>query len=170
MGYIGPGNMAYPSLTACLLETIDKKPNPKAQIFKGASAWESISSAEMLRRISGLAKALAELGVKSGDRVAVFAPNCPEWHIADFAIMGLGAASVPIYFNESVDRMIYILNDSGARVVITSGEPQVRHISENRDRLQSTEHVIAAAPPTDLRGEILKYETLIATAGDADIA
>ena len=64
--------------------------------------------------------------MKTGDRVAVFAPNCPEWHIADFAIMGLGAASVPIYFNESVERMTYILNDSGSRVVITSGESQAR--------------------------------------------
>jgi long-chain acyl-CoA synthetase len=162
--------MAYPTITGQLLESIDKNPKPNAQMFRAAQTWESVSSQEMLRRIAGLAKALAELGVKSGDRVAVFAPNCPEWHIADFAIMGLGAASVPIYFNESVERMVYILNDSGARVVITSGEPQVRHISENREKLQAAEHVIAAAPPTDLRGEILKYETLIATAGDADIA
>jgi long-chain acyl-CoA synthetase len=169
MGYIGRENMAYPSLTACLLETIDRKPNPKAQIFKGASAWESISSAEMLRRIAGLAKALAELGVKTGDRVALFAPNCPEWHVADFAIMGLGAAGVPVYFNESVERLSYILNDSGARVVITSGEEQARKISENRARFPGTEHVIAVRPPADLRGEILKYDALIAAATDADV-
>ena len=162
--------MAYPTITGQLLESIDKNPKANAQMFRGAQTWESVSSQEMLRRIAGLAKALAELGVKSGDRVAVFAPNCPEWHIADFAIMGLGAASVPIYFAESVERMVYILNDSGARVVITSGEPQVRHISENREKLQATEHVIAVAPPSDLRGEILKYETLIATTSDADIA
>jgi long-chain acyl-CoA synthetase len=169
MGYIGPETMPYPSLTACLLETIDKKSNPKAQMFRGASAWESFSSAEMLRRISGLAKALAELGVKAGDRVAVFAPNCPEWHIADFAIMGLGAAGVPIYFNESVERLSYILNDSGSRVVITSGEEQARKISENRQRFPGTEHVISVAPPPDLRGEILKFDTLIAATTDADV-
>ncbi len=169
MGYIGPENMAYPSLTACLLETIDKKPNPKAQMFRGASGWESISSAEVLRRVSGLAKALAELGVKTGDRVAVFAPNCPEWHIADFAIMGLGAAGVPIYFNESIERLSYILNDSGSRVVITSGESQARKISENRERFSVTEHVISVAPPADLRGEILKFEALASAATDADV-
>ena len=32
------------------------------------------------------------------------------------------------------------------------------------------EHVISVAPPSDLQGEILRYETLIATAGDADVA
>ena len=117
--------MAYPTITGQLLESIDKNPKPNAQMFRGAQTWESVSSQEMLRRIAGLAKALAELGVKSGDRVAVFTPNCPEWHIADFAIMGLGAASVPIYFNESVDRIIYILNDSGSRVVIKIGRAHV---------------------------------------------
>jgi long-chain acyl-CoA synthetase len=162
--------MAYPTIPGNLLEVVDKNPNPKAQIFRGASGWEPVSSQEMLRRIAGLAKALAELGVKTGDRVAVFAPNCPEWHIADFAIMGLGAAGVPIYFNESVDRLSYILNDSGARVVITAGEQQARKISDNRERFQVTEHVISVAPPADLRGEILKYETLIGSAGDADVA
>jgi long-chain acyl-CoA synthetase len=162
--------MAYPTITGSLLESINKQPNPKAQMFRGASGWESISSEEMLRRIAGLAKALAELGIKTGDRVAVFAPNCPEWHIADFAIMGLGAASVPVYFNESVERLAYILNDSGSRVVITSGESQARKISENRERIPVTEHVISVAPPPDLRGEILKFETLVASVGDADIA
>jgi long-chain acyl-CoA synthetase len=162
--------MDYPTIPGSLLEAIDKNPKPNMQTFRGASGWESISSQEMLRRIAGLAKALAELGVKSGDRVAVFAPNCPEWHIADFAIMGLGAAGVPIYFNESVERLSYILNDSGSRVVITAGEQQARKISDNLERFPVTEHVIAVAPPADLRGEILKYEALIASAGDADVA
>ncbi len=162
--------MAYPSLTGSFLAAVDQHPNPKAQMFRGASGWESISSQEMLRRVAGIAKALGELGVKKGDRVGLFAPNCPEWHIADFAILGLGAATVPIYFNESVERLVYILNDSGAHVVITVGEAQARKISDSRERIPAVEHVISVAPPSDLRGEILRFETLIATAGDADVA
>src|ERR1700723_578614 len=162
--------MEYPSLNELLLDAIDNKPNPKAQMYRTAEGWKSISSQEMLRRIAGLSKALAELGIKSGDRVGIFAPNCPEWHVADFAITGLGAASVAVYFNESVDRLTYILNDSGARIVITKGEAQARKIAEARERMSGLEHVISVAPPSDLHGEILRYETLIATAGDADVA
>jgi long-chain acyl-CoA synthetase len=124
----------------------------------------------MLRRVAGLAKALAQLGVRPGDRVGLFAPNCPEWHTADFAIQGLGAVTVPVYFNESLDRLTYILKDSGARVVFTSGEAQARKIAECREHVPEIEQVISAAPPADLQGEILRYETLIATAGDVDIA
>ena len=162
--------MDYPSLNKLFLEAVDRYANPKAQISKTANGWESITAGEMLRRVAGLSKALGELGIKAGDRVGIFAPNCAEWHVADFAITGLGAASVPVYFNESADRLTYILNDSGARIVITKGETQARKIAEARERMPGLEHVISVAPPSDLQGEILRYETLIATAGDADVA
>src|SRR6266852_28302 len=87
----------YPALTKCFLDAVDQHANPRAQMYRTPSGWESISAGEMLRRVAGLSKSLAELGVKPGDRVGLFAPNCPEWHIADFAIQGLGAVNGPVY-------------------------------------------------------------------------
>jgi long-chain acyl-CoA synthetase len=162
--------MEYPSLNELLLDAVDTKANPKTQMYRTAEGWKSISAQEMLRRVAGLSKALAELGIKSGDRVGLFAPNCPEWHIADFAITGLGALCVPIYFNESPERFAFIMNDSGARIIITAGEAQARKSAGGRERMPKVEHLICAAPPADLRGEILKYESLISAAGDADVA
>ena len=160
----------YPALTKFFLDAIDRFANPRAQMYRTPAGWQSISAQEMLRRVAGLSKALAELGVVSGDRVGLFAPNCPEWHTADFAIQGLGAVTVPIYFNESHDRLVYILNDSGARVVFTAGALQAKKISECRSRIPSLEHVISAAPDSELDGHILRYEALIASATDADVA
>src|SRR5579863_3784671 len=162
--------MDYPALNKLFLDAVDRYANPKAQMCKTANGWESVSAGEMLRRVAGLSKALGELGIKAGDRVGIFAPNCAEWHVADFAITGLGAASVPVYFNESLERLVYILNDSGARIVFTAGEVQARKIAEARERLPALEHVISVAPPADLRGDILRYETLIAMTGGADVA
>ena len=162
--------MEYPSLNKLFLDAVDNHANPKAQMYRTEEGWQSISAQEMLRRVAGLSKALAELGIRAGDRVGLFAPNCPEWHIADFAITGLGAVSVPIYFNESPDRFVYIMNDSGARIIITAGEPEARKTVEARERMPKIEHLICVAPPADLSGEILKYENLIAATGDADVA
>ena len=159
----------YPALTKSFLEAVDKHANPRAQMYRTVRGWESISSADMLRHVAMLAKALRGLGVKAGDRVALFAPNCPEWHTADFAILGLGAINVPIYFNESPERMAFILNDSGARIVITKGESQARKLAESRAKVPCVEHVISAAPPPDLGGDVLRYEALItAMAAEAD--
>jgi long-chain acyl-CoA synthetase len=160
----------YPALTKCFLDAIDKFASPRAQMYRTAKGWEAISSAELLRRVAGLSKALRELGVKPGDRVGLFAPNCPEWHVADFAIQGLGAVNVPVYFNESPDRLNYILNDSGAQIVITVGDSQARKLAESRAKLTEVQQVISAAPLDDLHGDVLLYERLIANAGDADVA
>ncbi len=159
-----------PSLTKLFLDAIDRHANPRMQIYRTPSGWQSISAEEMLRRVAGLSKALAELGVKTGDRVGLFAPNCPEWHIADFAIQGLGAVNVPVYFNESHDRLVYILNDSGAKVVFTAGADQAKKLSECRARIPALEQVITATPPVEPDGDALRYDALIATAADADVA
>jgi long-chain acyl-CoA synthetase len=160
----------HPALTKFFLDAIDRFANPRAQMYRTPAGWQSISAQEMLRRVAGLSKALAELGIVSGDRVGLFAPNCPEWHTADFAVQGLGAVNVPIYFNESHDRLVYILNDSGARVVFTAGAAQAKKISECRSRIPALEHVISAAPGSELDDDILRYESLIASTTDADVA
>jgi long-chain acyl-CoA synthetase len=162
--------MAYATLTEKLLSAISRVPSDRALMLRINGRWEPISSGEFLRRIAGLSNAFEQLGVKAGDRVGIFAPNRPEWHVADFAILGLGAADVPIYFNESPDRIVYILNHSGAEIVFVAGEMQTRRLLECRSRLTSVKHVICAAAPPDLGDDILRYETLISTAGDEAIA
>jgi long-chain acyl-CoA synthetase len=161
--------MAYPPLTQCFLEAIDRYPSPRTLVHKIDGKWEPISSAEFLRRVAGLARALSELGVGTSDRIGLIAPNRPEWHIADFAVVGVGAVNVPIYFRESAERLVYILKDSGARVVIAAGTDQVRLVASCRDRLPGVQHVIVAGVP-DPGVEFLRLETLVAGAGDFEIS
>src|SRR6266481_57492 len=163
--------MTYGTLPSRFVNAIDSRPTTRAQMFRHAdSSWESIASAELLRRIAGLSMALVELGVKSGDRVGLFAPNRPEWHTADFAISGSGGVTVPVYFNESPDRMTYILKHSGARVIVVAGAEQLKKLLPCRAQLPELEHVIVADAGADVPTECLRYETLIATAGGAEIA
>jgi long-chain acyl-CoA synthetase len=107
-----------------LLAAVDRHPSPRAQMRRLNGRWESIAALEMLRRIAGLAAALADRGVAQGDRVAIFAPNCPEWHVADFAIAGLGAVAVPIYFRESVEHIEYIAGHARPKIIFVAGEEQ----------------------------------------------
>src|SRR6202051_5108827 len=136
--------MNYGTLPSRLLNAVDSLSNPRAQMFRAADGWQSISSEEFLRRVAGLSTAFVELGVKPGDRVGLFAANRPEWHTADFAITGAGGVTVPIYFNESPDRMTYILNHSEAKVVFVAGAPQLRKLLDCRAQLTSLEQIIVA--------------------------
>jgi long-chain acyl-CoA synthetase len=162
--------MSYSSLPARFLHAVDEYPSPRAQMFRSGGHWESISSQEFLRRVAGLASSLVELGVKSGDRVGLFAPNCPEWHTADFAISGSGAVTVPVYFNESPDRLVYILNHCGAQVFCVAGIRQLEKLLQVRSQLQHLQRVIVAGAGDAVPSEFLRYETLIASAGPAEVA
>jgi long-chain acyl-CoA synthetase len=174
----------YPTLPQRLLESVDRYPSPSAQLYKQQGQWLPISSAEMLRRIAGLSDKLAKLGIAQGDRVALFAPNCPEWHVADFAALGLGAVIVPIYFRESAERMAYILAHSEAKAIFVAGEEQVRRWSEIAPGVRTVQNVIyagaaaARTTPSPADGGAangggpsapLAYEAVIAGAGDAEI-
>ncbi|MBI1750899.1 MAG: long-chain fatty acid--CoA ligase [Acidobacteria bacterium] len=163
--------MAYPALTQSLLDAIDRQPPDKGvMLSKVGERWQSVTARELLRRIAGLSRALAELGVKTDDRVGLFSANRPEWHIADFAVVGLGAINVPIYFNESPERITYILNDCGAKLVIAFGHEQVRRLLGCRERAGAVEHIIVGAAPPEIATDVLRYEALISSAGDADVA
>jgi long-chain acyl-CoA synthetase len=162
--------MNYPTLPSRFLRAVDEHPSARAQMVRRDGRWEAVSSQEFLRRVAGLAYALVELGVKPGDRVGLFAPNCPEWHTADFAISGSGAVTVPVYFNESPDRTRYILNHAGAKVLFISGAAQLEKFLTIRDQLKDLQQVIVANVGDTLPGDFLRYETLIATTGAAEIA
>jgi len=162
--------MTYGTLTSRLLNAVDHLPNPRAQRVRRAGQWEAVSSEEFLRRVAGLSSALVELGVKPGDRVGLFSTNRPEWHTADFAISGAGAIAVPIYFNESPDRMTYILKHCGAKVIFVAGKPQVEKLLFVRGDLPDLENIIVADAAGDGPGECLRYETLITSSGEKEVA
>src|SRR6266566_3397846 len=175
--------MNYGTLPSRFLNAVDNLPNPRAQIFRRDGRWQPISSQGFLRRVAGLSTAFVELGVKPGDRLAglstafvelgvkpgdrlgLFSANRPEWHTADFAITGAGGITVPVYFNESPDRMTYILKHCGAKVVFVVGQPQLQKLLALRANLPELEHIVAADCAAELPSDCLRYETLIAGAG-----
>jgi long-chain acyl-CoA synthetase len=162
--------MNYGTLPSRFLNAVDNLPNARAQMIRRDGRWQAISSQEFFRRVAGLSTAFVELGVKPGDRVGLFSANRPEWHTADFAINGGGAVTVPVYFNESSDRMTYILKHCGAKVVFVVGAPQLQKLLAVRAGLPDLEQIIVADAGSDIPSECLRYETLIANAGAADIS
>src|SRR2546426_3438142 len=163
MEYSDPQTMNYGTLPSRLLTVIDKLPNPRAQMVRREGRWDPISSQEFLRRVAGLSTALVELGVKPGDRVGLFAANRPEWHTADFAITGAGGVNVPVYFNESQERMTYILRHCEAKIIFVAGAAQLGKLLTCRDQLPALEQVIVADGGEHIPEEMLRYETLIAS-------
>jgi long-chain acyl-CoA synthetase len=94
-----------------------KKRGGKTALFVGD---EKISYRQIQKKADILAAYLASRGVEKGDKVALFMRNSAEFIYAVFAISKLGAVSVPINTFLKESELAYILEDSDAKVVISS--------------------------------------------------
>jgi long-chain acyl-CoA synthetase len=97
-------------------------------LYREAGKWLPISSSGLRRNVAGTVKALQRWGISKGDRVAILSENRPEWSTADFAILLLGAVTVPVYSTLTPEQTAYTLVDSGATMVFVSTEQQLRKV------------------------------------------
>ena len=106
---------------------------------------------EMADASTRLARALEASGIEPGDRVAALLPNLPEMLIAHFGVPLRGAVLVSINTRLSSPEVLYILNHSGARLLLVDTE-LAAVIASIRDQLETVEEIItvddigAAAP------------------------
>jgi long-chain acyl-CoA synthetase len=101
-------------------------------IFKRGSTWQVISSRQLYGYVATLARVLKQWGIHKGDRVAILSENRPEWMIADFACVTTGIIDVPIYATLTADQTLYLLQNSGARVIFVSTLEQLRKVQSIR--------------------------------------
>src|SRR5689334_11137541 len=78
----------------------------------------SLTWGELRERVDALAGGLAALGVRRGDTVALMLSNRPEFHVADLAVMTLGATPFSIYGTFSPEQIAFVVGDAGARVAL----------------------------------------------------
>lgn len=127
-----------------LFELVTTKYNkPNLLIYRGRDgAFHPISTNEFRDRVVYFALGLRELGVTEGQRLLLLSENRPEWHITDFACHLLGVVMVPVFPTLIAEQVEYIINDSGAEVVVVSGGVQLQKIRQIRDRIEKVKHTI----------------------------
>src|SRR5918996_1078589 len=93
----------------------------------------SLTWRELRDRVDALAGGLARLGVRRGDKVALMLLNRPEFHIADLAVMTLGATPFSVYATYTREQIQYLIADSGAKVALIESAfaerfPELEHV------------------------------------------
>ena len=106
----------------------------RVMLHRDTSRWMAISATQLYRSTAGVARALLDWKINKGDRIAILGENRPEWAIADFAAMLLGAVDVPIYPTLTQDQVAHLLRDSGARIVFVSTQSQLEKVLAIREQ------------------------------------
>jgi long-chain acyl-CoA synthetase len=102
------------SLAAVLAEPAWRRPD-KTAVIQGA---EKITYAELWAQSLAQAGALQAQGIGPGDRVALLSPNVADFPRSFYAILAAGAVVVPIYLLLTPAEIAYILQDSGAKLLV----------------------------------------------------
>src|ERR687886_173723 len=107
--------------------------------------------AEFYDRVSRLAGGLKQAGVQQGDRVAFLVPNVPPMLEGHYGPLRLGAILVAINIRLSAREVAYILNHSGAKVLVFDAEfaPTVRAIRHDVNGVSTFVQVADAVPKAD---------------------
>ena len=108
--------------------TVKRHPGKQAVLWKEEGRCRSLDYFELWDQIRQLAFALRQMGVQRNTKVAIVAENGPRWLISDFAILSLGAVTVPIHPSLNGNQIRAILQDADAEVAIVQNREMAERV------------------------------------------
>ena len=103
--------------------------------------WRDVTIGDFHQQVIDIAKGLIAAGVNPGDRVALLSKTRYEWTVFDFAILWIGATTVPIYETSSADQIGWILQNSGAVAGIVENAGHIERIHQVRGDAPELRHL-----------------------------
>jgi long-chain acyl-CoA synthetase len=134
------------TLVDVFLGVVREHKRPDALNYKSGDRWVPISSDEMLARAKAIAAGLHAIGVERGDRIALLSESRVEWTLTDAGSIFAGAIDVPIYPTLTPPQVRYILNDSGACVLIVANREKFLELQEALGECPNVKQVIIFDP------------------------
>src|SRR5215208_3187048 len=104
--------------------------------------WTDTTYAQVGEVVSEIGRGLIDLGVESGERVAVLCNTRPEWSYASLAVSSAGGVVVPVYPTNSSDECQWVIGNSESVAVICEDASQVAKIVEVRAELPSLRTIV----------------------------
>ena len=140
--------MTYPTLVHHYLESAAARlPSKAAVCHKGT--WTTYG--ELESAANRIAWHLLSAGVQRGDRVAILLENSPAYICSHMAALKSGAISISVNPETTADSLNYLLNDSGAKVLVI-GQKYLRHLVGIREPSAGLAHVIVDG---EVQGDLL---------------
>jgi len=91
------------------------------QYFKKNDLY-SLNWSQVYDRVEQIFNSLITLGVKPGDRVAIYSNTCKEWGLIDLAVMACGGVTVPVYHSSHPDDVQVIIDESEPKFLFVENE------------------------------------------------
>jgi len=154
------------TLTENVLQMRERSPAQTAIMYKADGQWIKLTWQQYYKQIEVIAAGLLQMGIKPGDRVAIFANTRFEWCVMDYAIMGIGAIVVPVYQTVTADDLQFILNDCQARAIVVENKATLKTFEIVRARCASVETVFAIENSAAQDKKVIGWQQLQSLGGE----
>ncbi len=152
------------TINEIFLHVVDNLARDDVYLVRNRKSIDRISTAEVFSRVKSLVSAFTGAGVKRGDRVAIIAENSVNWPIWDFAILGLGAVSVPFYTSLPAEQLLFMIRDSGAKLIYCSDKIQTGKVLTIKEELPELEYLVN--DKLSDKEQVLTVEEFVESYGD----
>ncbi|MFB5946958.1 AMP-dependent synthetase/ligase [Albibacterium profundi] len=160
-------DMTVPDLLRNVVDTI----HPLDHTFlldKVDDDWQSISYKEAYDKINAVSAYLLAIGIQKGDRVAFLLDNSPDYLYFDQGLQQIGAINVSVYPTLPAHEIEYILNDSGAKVILVGTPFLFKKLISVSNNCENLTRIIANFPnyddllkKTNLRAGVMSFDQLL---------
>jgi len=135
------------TLPGLFRERVKRTPDSCAYRFFDAlnETWSDSSWRDIAKEVDRWQAAIASEGLKPNDRVAIMASNSRFWITFDQAALGLGLVLVPLYTDDRVDNVAYILGDSSTKLLVIGGQWQWTCLQEKITEMRTLKRIISIA-------------------------
>jgi long-chain acyl-CoA synthetase len=150
-----------PTLIHRLSRFAETEPKAPTQAYKVGSEWKTLTSEEVLSRIHALGLFFEDLGLKSGEIVAIFSPNCKEWVQTELGAHLLGCPTAGIYPNSVEKDFRYILEHTQARVLAVQNQKMFEKMKDVA-LPESVTAILVFEGEADFHPKAIAFETALA--------
>lgn len=128
---------------------------------KQEGEWKEISWNEFYEKVRNLGLALISMGIRAGDRIAIFSANSPEWQMIDMASLSTGAADVPLYPTITAPQAEYILKDSGSRVAFVGSRDHMNRVLQGKGNLPDLMKVVTIDNAISDNPDVITFDEML---------
>ncbi|MBL4787401.1 MAG: AMP-binding protein [Cohaesibacteraceae bacterium] len=104
--------------------------------------WQSWTWSEVLEEVRPYSLGLKQLGLVSGDRIAIVGANRPRLYWTIAAAQAIGCIPVPVYADAVAEEMSYVLEHAEAKIVVCENQEQVDKVLEISENLPGLQHIV----------------------------
>lgn len=132
----------FRSVPQMFLRRVEKTPDREAYRYPDGSGWTSLTWRQVGEKVKAIACGLRSLGLGDEERASILSSTRFDWILADFGILAAGGATTTIYPSSTTPDCLFILQDSGTRILFAESREQADRIAAKRSEVPDVKAIV----------------------------